>query len=62
MLDVSRSGYYDWYKRAPSRENRLQRKQRTLTMIKRIHEDSRRSYGSPRIYRTLREEGVKCGR
>ena len=61
-LNVSRSGYYDWRRGAPARESRLQRRQHTLTVIKRIHEDSRKSYGSPRIHRALREEGVKCGR
>jgi hypothetical protein len=47
-LNVSRSGYYDWQERAPAREGRLQRRQQTLTVIKRIHDDSRKSYGSPR--------------
>lgn len=62
MFNISRSGYYDWLRRTPVRESRLQKKQQILTAIKRIHEESRRSYGSPRIYRTLREEGVECGR
>jgi transposase InsO family protein len=35
----------------------------TLTeQIETIHQDSRRSYGSPRIYETLAENGVQCGR
>ena len=32
-----------------------------LTQIEAIHEQSRRTYGSPRIHAVLREQGVRCG-
>jgi putative transposase len=52
LLGVSRSGYYDWERRAPS--------DRALTdawlteKIRQIHADHRKVYGSPRIHADLR--------
>ncbi|MEU4407394.1 IS3 family transposase [Streptosporangium sp. NPDC023963] len=52
VLRVSTSGYYDWLKR-PESPRELRNRQLTQ-MIRRIHADSRGSYGSPRIYAHLR--------
>lgn len=60
MLRVSRSGYYAWQNRAPS--PRSQRDEELLHLIRRIHLESRRTYGSPRIYEQLKSEGIFCGR
>lgn len=60
VFRVSRSGYYSWLGRSPSRrttENGQLRKQ-----IRRVWESSKRNYGSPRIYRQLKAEGWKVSR
>ena len=60
VLEVSRSGYYRWVK---SRDSK--RRIENLELLKRIraiHKESRGTYGSPRIYRQLRAEGIACGR
>lgn len=59
VMQVSRRGYYDWLNRAPSR--RAQENAHLLKMIKRIFRDNRQVYGSPRIYRALRDLGYGCG-
>lgn len=59
-LGVSLSGYYAWLRRPESRRRREDR--RLLHQIRVIHRQSDRSYGSRRIYRELRAQGVRCGR
>lgn len=59
VLGVSRSGYYAWLKRPESQREKNDR--RLLTMIKAIHRESRRTYGSPRVHAELHERGVRCG-
>ena len=59
-LAVSRSGYYAWRKRAPS--VRAQQDARLRAEIAASHSASRRTYGSPRILRDLREEGHRVSR
>jgi putative transposase len=59
-LEVSRSGYYAWSKRPPS--SRSQEDQQLSAKIQEIHQDSRQSYGSPRIHHSLQAEGFKIGR
>lgn len=55
-LGVSRSGYYRWLAWA---ESRRARSARQLTVqIRQIHQASRGSYGSPRVYQMLRRQGV----
>ncbi len=59
-LAVSRSGYYAWRKRTPSA--RAKRDARLKVEISASHTASRRSYGSPRILRDLREQGHRVSR
>jgi len=61
MLGVSRSGYYDWRSRPPSKRSR---QDATLTSrIYEIHRRSRQTYGSPRVHaELLRALGIRCGR
>lgn len=60
MLGVSRSGYYDWRDRPPSKRNR---ENDALTeTIREIHERSRQTYGSPRVHAELRTLGSRCSR
>jgi putative transposase len=61
-LEISRSGYYGWMKNVPSREERDSKREKLVEKVRQIHEESRRNYGSPRILRVLRNEGIKCGK
>lgn len=58
VLEVSRSGYYAWQGRPPSA--RFRRRTELRTAIHRVHETSRRTYGSPRVSAALRRDGVAC--
>jgi putative transposase len=61
ILGVSRSGYYAWRDRPPSR--RFKADAALTERIKVIHERSRGTYGSPRVHAELRlGEGIRCGR
>jgi putative transposase len=51
VLNVSRSGYYDWLGRPDS--PRSQDNALLLRHIRRIHAESRDTYGSPRVYAEL---------
>ena len=58
VMQVGRSGYYAWRTRPPSQH--AQEQARLLEQIKNVHEQSDQTYGSPRIYKELREVGVAC--
>ena len=60
VLDVSRSGYYAWRKAEPSA--RSEENKRLTAKIVEVHEDSRRSYGSPRVHAELVAQGFEVGR
>jgi len=60
VLEIAPSGFYAWSRRGPSRRSIENAK--LLEQIRRVHTESRRTYGSPRIYRALQEAGVSCGR
>ncbi len=59
-LNVSRSGYYDWCKRELS-----ERSNADISLSKeigKIYQMSRGTYGSPRVYRTLKNNGYQIGK
>jgi transposase InsO family protein len=58
VLKISRNSYYRWLKSL----NRLTDYEPVVASIKRVFTESRKNYGSPRIYRQLKNEGVHCGR
>ena len=60
VLGVSASGYYAWTGRRPSR--RTTKDVELLEQIRRFHQQSRGTYGAPRILRDLRAAGVRVGR
>jgi putative transposase len=61
LLEVSRSGYYDWSTRAPSL--RTVADAALADTIIAVHADSRGTYGSPRVHAELRLGiGIRCGR
>jgi putative transposase len=60
VLKVSRSGYYDWKSRPPSKRSQ---QEATLTnKIREIHQRSRKTYGSPRVHAELKALGISCSR
>ena len=61
LLQVSRSGYYEWRDRAPSARSVANA---TLTaQIIVIHTMSRESYGAPRMFKELcLGRGIQCSR
>ena len=60
VLGVSTSGYYAWLQRPPAARARLDAE--LGVRLRAIHERSRGTYGTPRIYAELKEEGVRVGR
>ena len=54
-LNVSKSGYYDYLKRVPSKTKL--RKERLTQEIKKIHKESHEIYGSPKISQILNKNG-----
>jgi putative transposase len=61
-LEVSPSGYYDWFNRQDQPGPRAQENARLVQQIVQIHQDSRQTYGSPRIQVVLRQTGHAHGR
>jgi putative transposase len=59
VLRVQRSGYYAW--KAKPKSDRTLADEAMLVSIKQFFEDSQGIYGSPRVHRDLREEGIRCG-
>jgi transposase InsO family protein len=58
VLGVSPSGYYAWCDRPPSAREMANRE--LYSQIKAVYNNSHGTYGSPRIYRALRRQGVVC--
>jgi putative transposase len=58
VLDVSRSGYYDWTERGLSRRVRSSRA--LDRRIREIFAGHRQRYGAPRIADALHDEGIEC--
>jgi len=59
-LGVSRSGYYAWEKRKPSRHE--QKDMELLFLIMQIFKKHHRRYGSPRVWEELKVLGIRVGR
>lgn len=60
LLQVSRSGYYDWSQRAESARSLRNRELRLL--IRRIYLESNGVYGARKVYRELLATGEDAGR
>ena len=58
VLDVSRSGYYAW--RGRPRSKREMANQQLYKKIKAVYNESHKTYGSPRIYEVLKQQGIAC--
>lgn len=59
VLNVSRSGYFDWLKRPPSK--RTSENEILVKHIKETHDDNRRTYGYRRIHCELKAKNINCG-
>jgi len=60
VLQVSRSGYYDWVKRSPSKrsiENSI-----LLSHIQAVHQQFRQAYGAVKTWKHLNRIGIVCGK
>lgn len=60
VLKVSRGGFYSWLKRPAS--VRKTEDEKLWQKIKKIWEESRKSYGLPRIMNKLRKQETVCGK
>ncbi len=58
LYGVTRAGFYAWRSREQSRRGR--ENARLLERIRRVHHQSRGIYGSPRVYRALRQRGCRA--
>ena len=60
VLGVGRSGYYAWVRRPPGLREVTNRD--LTTEIRTEYQNSRETYGSPRIHVVLKRRGIECGR
>ena len=60
VLEVSRSGYYDWCGRGESA--RRMRDKVLVKEIRKVHETNKEAYGAVKTWLTLNEAGVRCGK
>lgn len=59
LFGVSRSGFYNWKKYFPERNRREYELVRT---IEKVHQGSRKTYGSPRIWRQVKALGFQVSK
>jgi putative transposase len=59
ILGVSKSGYYKWLNRKPSR--RAQEERRLEVEIKAAHKRTRETYGPERLQHELKDQGISVG-
>jgi putative transposase len=59
-LEVSSSGYYAWRGRPPSKREMDNRK--LMDKIRIVFQENRDTYGSPRIYKVMRQQGLMCSK
>jgi transposase InsO family protein len=60
VLQVSRSGYYDWAGRDESK--RSQQDRILLKAIRKIHQETKEAYGATKTWRALKQSGMGCGK
>ena len=60
VLQVSRSGYYAWLRRAPS--PRTQANNELLEHIRVVHRKHRQAYGALKTWHYLQSQGIACGK
>jgi transposase InsO family protein len=60
LLEVSRAAFYDRLDPTPSAKERSDAE--LAEKIEAIHSESKGTYGSPRVHKALRKQGVECGK
>lgn len=60
LLEVSKSGYYEYRKRDDSKK--VEDELSLVRKIEEIHQGSRGTYGSPRVFAILKGLGESCGK
>ncbi|RKG65032.1 transposase [Corallococcus sp. CA054B] len=55
VLEVSRAGYYAWEGRGASARQKTNTA--LVERIRQVHQDSRRTYGSPRVRAEMKAQG-----
>ena len=60
VLHVAKSAFYAWQLQQPSARARAD--DHLINEIKSIHDDSRCTYGAPRVHAELRRRGTRVGR
>ena len=60
VLEVSSSGFWAWSKRPPPARARSDAE--LTTRIRDIHDESRGTYGAPRVHAELQDTGTSCSR
>jgi putative transposase len=59
LFGVSRSGFYNWKKRFPDKSRR---EYELLRTIEKVHQGSRETYGSPRVWRQVKALGFQVSK
>lgn len=61
VLGVCRSGFYAWRERQGKEPStRAKRREELLVQIRQVYEESRQTYGSPRVYQELKARGTQA--
>jgi transposase InsO family protein len=61
-LEVSKSGYYKWAKNGSNREKKESEQLKLLRAIEDAHMGSRKTYGSPRVFKQLKGMGFEVSK
>ena len=62
VLDVTRQGYYAWLARRLARSERIAAEAELHAHIRKLHDGSKQTYGSPRIHEALQTADVRVGK
>jgi putative transposase len=60
VLEISKSSYYKWI--ANNRNSKKDEYRSLIDKINKLHSDSRKTYGSPRIFQKLKQAGEKVSK
>lgn len=60
VLEISKSSYYKWV--GNNRNSKTDEYEALVSKIEKLHNDSRKTYGSPRIFQKLKKAGEKVSK